>query len=137
MPMLRTRKPARKALPARFGNARDQPFGGKLTKCQAGNLKAANESSTASRDFATVYHPGWARIAWKLRETVVIFFPLQLGSQCRVFLRGCSLPVVAIYPGHFRHKGTRKVAKTLKNATCFSKAGGVVLKPFRMRITNQ
>src|SRR5438067_8435603 len=120
MPMLRTRKPASKALPARFGDARDQPFGGKLPKGQAGNLKPANEGTTAARDFATVYDPGWAGIARKLRETLVIFFCLQLGAQGRMLLHGRSLTVVAIYPGHFRHKGTRKVPKTLKNATCFS-----------------
>ena len=109
-----------KALPARFGDARDQPFGGKLPKGQAGNLKPANEGTTAARDFATVYDPGWAGIAWKLQKTLVIFFRLQLGSQCRVFLRSRSLTVVAIYPGHFRHKGTRNVAKGTQDATSFS-----------------
>src|SRR5204862_1551015 len=70
-------------------------------------------------DFATVHYPGRAGIAWKLRQTLVIFLRLQLSAQGRVFFHGRAFAIVAIYPGRFRHKGTRKVARKARDATSF------------------
>src|ERR1700741_837486 len=60
------------SLPARFGHPRDEPARGKLSERQARNLKAANEGAAPAADLATIYHPGRAGIAWKLRESQVV-----------------------------------------------------------------
>src|SRR5438552_6865280 len=106
-------------LPARFGHTRDESGGGELAKGETRNLKPANEGTAAAANLAAVYHPGGAGIAWKLRQPLVIFLRLQLSTQRRVFFHGSALAVVAIDPGRFRHKGTRKVAKKAQDATSF------------------
>src|SRR5437588_3672380 len=113
----KTREP--EFLPARFGHTRDEPVRGEFPESQARNLEAANKRAAAAAHFATIDHPRGAGIARKLRETHVIFLRLQLSTQGRVFFHGRAFAVVAIDPGRFRHKGTRKVAKNAHDATSF------------------
>src|SRR5437660_1560775 len=115
-----TRKPREpEFLPARFGHTRDEPVRGEFPESQARNLEAANKRAAAAAHFAAIDHPRGAGIARKLRETHVIFLRLQLSTQGRVFFHGRAFAVVAINPGRFRHKGTRKVAKNAHDATSF------------------
>src|SRR5688572_29487105 len=110
------------SLPARFGHTRDEPARGELAERQARNLEPANKRATAAADFATIDHPGGAGIARKLGEGHVIFFRLELSTQGRIFFHGRALAFVAINPGRFRHKGTRKVARQAGNATALLRA---------------
>src|SRR5450432_3812516 len=55
----------------------------------------------------------------RLRDALVIFLCRQLSTQRRVFFYGSALAVVAIYPGRFRHKGRRRVAKKAQDANSF------------------
>src|SRR5687768_15392998 len=104
-------------LPARFGHTRNESARGELAEGQARNFEAADKRAPAAADFATIHHPGRAGIAWKLGEGHVIFLRLELSPQGRVFFHGRALAFVAINPGRFRHKGTRKVARETGNAT--------------------
>src|SRR4051812_18282015 len=66
------------SLPARLGHTRDEPARGKLSERQARNLEAANEGAATAADLATIDHPGRAGIAWKLRESHVVFLRFEL-----------------------------------------------------------
>src|ERR1051325_7058431 len=107
------------SLPARLGHTRDEPARGKLSERQARNLEAANESAAAAANLATVDHSGRAGIAWKLGETDVVFLRFQLSTERRVLFHSRALAFVAVDPGRFRHKGTRKVASLPGNANSF------------------
>src|ERR1700704_4585263 len=125
-----TRKPREpEFLPARFGHTRDEPGRSEFSEGQARNLETANKRTAAAAHFATIHHPRRAGVARKLRETHIIFLRLQLSPQGRVFFHGCALAVVAINPGRFRHKGTRKVAKNARDATSFSMGVATGLRP--------
>src|SRR5688572_22313900 len=125
------------SLPARFGHTRDEPARGELAERQARNLEPANKRPTAAADFATIDHPGRAGIAGKLGEGHVIFLRFELSPQGRVFFHGRALAFVAINPGRFRHKGTRKVARRAGNATALlrQRQKGRDLTPRSQRIT--
>src|SRR2546423_3756266 len=110
-------KPRRPAfLPARLRHTRDEPARREFSEGQARNLESANEGAAAAADLATIDHPGGAGIARQLREGQIIFLRFELSPQGRVFFHGRALAFVAINPGRFRHKGTRKVAREPRNA---------------------
>src|SRR2546426_4441545 len=106
-------------LPARFRDARDQPCGSKFAKSESRNLEPANKRATTTADLAAIYDPGWTGVARELRKPDVIFLRFELSSERSVFFHRRALAVIAIDPGGFRHKGTRKVAKQTWIASCF------------------
>src|SRR5205085_4165977 len=107
-------------LPARLRHTRDEPARGEFSEGQARNLEPANERAAAAADFATIDHPSGAGIARQLRQGHIIFLRFELSTKRRIFLHGRALAFVAIDPGHFRHKGTRNVARVAGNANAFS-----------------
>src|SRR4051812_49362651 len=119
----KTRRPA--FLPARLRHTRDEPAGSEFSEGQARNFEPANKGTVAAAHFATIDHPGGAGIARQLRQAHIIFLRFELSPQGRVFLHGRALAFVAIDPGRFHHKGTRKVAGMCRNANGFSGEIGV------------
>src|SRR6476620_6017416 len=110
-------------LPARLRHTRNEPARSEFSEGQARNLEAANKSPAAAADLATINHPRRAGIARQLRQGQIIFLRFELSTERRVFFHGRALTFVAINPGRFRHKGTRKVASLNENANGFSRSG--------------
>jgi hypothetical protein len=109
-----------RTLPAGLRYTRDLARGSKLAKSKARNFEPANKCAATATDFAAIHHPGGTGIARQLRKSDVILLRLQLGTERGIFLCRLAFTVVAINPGCFSHKGTRKVAKTPAKATGFS-----------------
>src|SRR6267378_351591 len=112
--------PPSNRLPARFGNAGNQSAGRQLAEGEAGNLKPADKGTAATGYLTTVNNSRWTRVTRQLRKASVIFLCLELCPQRSIFLGCIALALVAVDPGGFRHKGTRKVAEKPWSATRFS-----------------
>jgi len=107
------------SLPAGLRYARNEALGSEFTESQARKLKPADEGAAASGHLATIDDPGRAGIPRKLGQTSVILLCLELSPDGGVLLDRRAFTLISVNPGHFRHKGTRKLARFGPFATRF------------------
>src|SRR6202035_4075577 len=106
-------------LPARLGDAGNQSTRRQLTKSQPRNLEAPDKCAPPPGNLATINHTSRTRIARQLCEAGIVFLCFQLRPQRGIFFSRRTLALVAVDPGGFRHKGTRKVAEKPPEANRF------------------
>src|SRR5215469_3170461 len=73
-------------LPARLRHTRNQSIQRRFAEGQTRATELAPITTTATAERAAVHHPRWAGVTRQLRQTGVVAFRLQLGSECGVFL---------------------------------------------------
>ena len=90
-------------LPAGFGDAGQESCGCVFAESDPGKLETAKESTAAAGDLAAVHQTGRAGIAWKHRETYIVFLSLQLVPEVCVFINGLCFALVACDPTFLSH----------------------------------
>src|SRR4029077_6444852 len=113
------RPPQLQPLPARLGDAGNQSARRQLAKSQPRNLEPPDKCPSPAGNLATINHPHRTCVARQLREAGIVLLCFQLRPQRGIFLDRRALAFVAVDPGCFRHKGTRKVAEKPPEANRF------------------
>src|SRR5207249_5551816 len=90
-----------------------------LAKSQPRNLEPPDKCPSPAGNLATINHPHRTCVARQLREAGIVLLCFQLRPQRGIFLDRRALAFVAVDPGCFRHKGTRKVAEKPPEANRF------------------
>ncbi len=85
-------------LPAGFGDTGDHPVGCQFPESDTGELKSADESTTTSRNQATIREADRASIPGKLAESEVVFLCLELSTEFRPLRHGSEFAFVTFKP---------------------------------------
>src|SRR5262249_16189648 len=96
--------PTLENLPARLGNARNQPLRSQLTESQARHLEAANKSTPTSGNLASVHYASRTGVTRQLGKAGIVFLRLQLCAKRGVLLHRRAFAFITIDPGGLGHK---------------------------------